>query len=362
ITFSAPRFATGSFDVMLVPSTVTLGTQTQVLNNISLTTLSGNRTFAAVTWPLISNTDLRIYNNFGPLELRGGLSLPIAISNSDPAVGGVTTPLPIQVTGGVTSPLGASLFTFLPATAGTTVLTPVQPPGFVNSTGYTGLTVTVTAPTISIANNRRRIGSQLQRQMSISLQTPAPSGGLTVTLTSGNPNLLLSTSNSTIGSNSIAVSIPQGSQFGGPFYIQGLASSGQATVVATAPGYQTRNEVFELVPSAIEFAGRSINRALSGGVFTQYVNILQLDPATLNVDTDSFLQPSLRPGSSLGLVINNSNPGVATVPSPAILNPPGNSFSLAITPLAAGTTVLTPVQPIGFTTPSSDTALTVNVN
>ncbi len=362
ITLSAPRFATGSFDVMLVPSTVTLGMQTQVVNNISLTTLSGNRTLSAVTWPLNSSTDHRIYNSFGPLELRGGLSLPIAISNSDPAVGGVTTPLPIQVAGGATSPLGASLFTFLPATAGTTVLTPVQPPGFVNSTGYTGLTVTVTAPTINIGNHLRRIGSQLQRQMSISLQTPAPSGGLTVTLTSGNPNLLLSTSNSTIGSNSIAVSIPQGMSSGGTFYIQGLASSGQATVVATAPGYQTRNEVFELVPSTIEFSYRSISRALSSGVFTQYIFVRQLDPATLNVDTNSFLQPSLRPGSSLSVAINNSNPGVATVPSPAILNPPGDRISLAITPLAVGTTVLTPVQPIGFTTPSSDTSLTVNIN
>ncbi len=361
ITFSAPRFATGSFDVTLVPSTVTLGTQTQVVNNVSLTTLSGSSTFAVRTWPLFSGTDLRIYNNFGPLELRGGLSVPIGISNSDPTVGGVTTPLPIQVAGGTTSPLGASLFTFLPATAGTTVLTPVQPPGFVNSTGYTGLTVTVTAPTITIAtNNLRRIGSQLQRQMSISLQTPAPSGGLTVTLTSGNPNLLLSTSNSTIGSNSIAVSIPQGSSSGGAFYIQGLASSGQATVVATAPGYQTRNEVFELVPSAIAFFSRSISRALSGGVFTQDALVWQLDPATLNVDTD--YRPLLRPGSSLSVAINNSNPGVATVPSPAILNPSGDRISLAITPLAAGTTVLTPVQPIGFTTPSSDTSLTVNIN
>lgn len=360
ITFSAPRFATGSFDVMLVPSTVTLGEPTYVLNTVSLTTLSGNRTFAAATWPLISSTDLRINSSFGPMELRGGLSVPIGISNSDPAVGGVTTPLPIQVVGGATSPLGASLFTFLPATAGTTVLTPVQPPGFVSATGYSGTTINVTAPTITIFNNQRRIGSQLQRQMSISLQTPAPSGGLTVTLTSGNPNLLLSTSNSMIGSNSIAVSIPQGSSSGGAFYIQGLASSGQATVVATAPGYQTRNEVFELVPSAIAFSSRSISRALSGGVFTESALVWQLDPATLNVDTD--YRPMLRPGSSLSAAINNSNPGVATVPSPANLNPPGDRISLPITPLAAGTTVLTPVQPIGFTTPSSDTALTVNVN
>lgn len=361
ITFSAPRFATGSFDVMLVPSTVTLGTQNQVLNNVSLTTLSGNSTFAAVTWPLISNTDLRINPSFGPFEVRGGLNISIGISNSNPPVGGVTTPLPIQVVGGATSPLGASLFTFLPATAGATVLTPVQPPGFVSATGYSGTTITVTAPTITIAtNNRRRIGSQLQRQMSIYLQTPAPSGGLTVTLTSGNPNLLLSTSNSTIGSNSIAVTIPQGVSSGGTFYIQGLASSGQATVVATAPGYQTRNEVFELVPSAIAFFSRSISRALSGGVFTQDALVWQLDPATLNVDTD--YRPLLRPGSSLSITINNSNPGVATVPSPAILNPWEDRISLAITPLATGTTVLTPVQPIGFTTPSSDTSLTVNIN
>lgn len=354
VTFTAPRYASGSTQYELRPSAVAFNT-----NSFSTTTISGNQVLTVGTYPLFNYPSNQFISPSEAREVRGGITLSVPIVSSDPAVGAITTPLPLQIVGG-TSEL--TQFNFLPASAGTTTLSITQPPGFLEPANLSDLPITVTAPAINVGNGRWRVGSQLQRQIPLGLQVPAPPGGVTVTLTSGNPNLLLSTSPDTLGTNSITVTIPQGASSGGSFYVQSLAAAGQATVNVSAPGFQTTNAVFELVPSALTMDGAAIDFPASLSSIVMNVRVAQLNPATLNVDTDGFLQPSLRAGFSVTTDIANSNPAVATVTSPITLTGPTQIRQVTITKGSPGTTVLTPEQPPGFTTPSNNVSLTLNVN
>ena len=91
------------------------------------------------------------------------------------------------------------------------------------------------------------VGKDLQVAAGITLGGPAPAGGLQVKLTSDNPNVLLSSSPTVVGSSSVTLTVPAGGTgypygTGGGFYISGLASSGTAHITATIqtlpnPGY-----------------------------------------------------------------------------------------------------------------------------
>ncbi|MGH7895816.1 MAG: beta strand repeat-containing protein, partial [Candidatus Binatia bacterium] len=111
-------------------------------------------------------------------------------------------------------------------------------------------------PVPGITVNAATVGSGLQVGAFGNLGA-SNHGGTTVTLTSGNSNLLLSTSASLPGSSSITVFVPNNST-GFNYTVQaleGLTGTTPVTVTATAPGFASGSGTISLVQGAIDLIG-----------------------------------------------------------------------------------------------------------
>ena len=100
------------------------------------------------------------------------------------------------------------------------------------------------------------VGRSLEAPATVTLSSPAPEGGLQVTLTSGDPSrLVLSRSADAAGSASITIPVRAGSGSTPEFYVQGLADRGTVTYTASAPGSGSVEGKVTLAASAIAIAG-----------------------------------------------------------------------------------------------------------
>src|SRR6185437_11517375 len=139
---------------------------------------------------------------------------------------------------------------FHPLTAGTSVVSLTQPTGFSTPTDLQQLTVTVTAPTISMSSFS--VGKDLEDSMSISLSNGPPSAE-TLTLTSSDPSVLLSTSSTVLGSQSLTFNLTAGQSSISGIWVQALAASGAVQLKATATGYSDGTGTITLAPSGFSF-------------------------------------------------------------------------------------------------------------
>jgi hypothetical protein len=230
--------------------------------------------------------------------------------------------------------------------------------------------VTVTQPHITI--NSLTLGQNLQVSQFGSLDAPAPSGGLHVTITSGDPNVLLSTSQLAVGSSSINLTIPanQGQNGTGfpTFWIQGVGSTGTVTLTASAPQFANGTAAITLTPSTIVIAGptgagqpfTTSTHATSDSSIT--ISTYQLDTST----NTAGQKQQLRAGVSITSTISSSNSAVGTIvgsTTAAINAGSDTSNTVAFHPVASGTTVINATVPSGFVAPSDGTnAITATVN
>jgi hypothetical protein len=254
-------------------------------------------------------------------------------------------------------------------TAGMTLLTAVTPSGYSTPSQFTTVNATVGSAKL-IIDNGNAVGNKLERQGTILLNgAPAPSSGLAVTLTVTAGPMSLSATGTDAGSTSITVTIPSGGT-SGTYYMYGLASSGTATVTATASGFTNGSGSETLVPSGIviadpngqvSFGGYMFNTPLSGGNITLTVMTAMLDPSTGGF----VFQQALAGTSSLTVALTDSNSGVGTVPATVTIAP-GNTANgtanVTFHPVATGSTVIGTVQPSGFTSPTDGSnSLKINV-
>jgi hypothetical protein len=141
---------------------------------------------------------------------------------------------------------------FHPLTTGSTsVVTTI--PG-VTATTQATRAVTVSQPGISVGT--LTVGSGLQDATSFSLQAPEH-GGVTVTLTSSNSQILLSPDATTQGQSQISFSLTDGQTFRS-FYVQGLEGVTQSvagTVTATASGFANGTGNMTIVQGAVDLQG-----------------------------------------------------------------------------------------------------------
>jgi hypothetical protein len=121
-------------------------------------------------------------------------------------------------------------------------------------TSAAGSPVTITQPGITV--NAVTVGSGLQVGASGSLGA-SNHGGTTVTLTSGDNNVLLSTSASLPGSSSIDVFVPNNNTVFSYTVqaLEGQTGTTPVTVTATAPGFASGNGTVSLVQGAIDLIG-----------------------------------------------------------------------------------------------------------
>jgi hypothetical protein len=232
-------------------------------------------------------------------------------------------------------------------------------PGFITTDPAGSPQVTVTASQISLTTTTT--GAGLQRSVSGNLGTTAH-GGVTVTLTSGDPEvLLLSPNGSTEGAPSLQLSIPDGtSTF--TYWVQGVeGTTGQVSVTGSAPGFVDGVIAHSVVTAALDiiFLGTSPTTLSPDDPFQVRLGL----PNGQN--TTMVLELQLRAGGpGATATITSSNPsvgrlvttavtgGAVTVPiAPAAARSPGTvaTGGVAFDPLTAGSTVVEATIP-GFLT------------
>jgi hypothetical protein len=132
LTIQAPGYTDGTASVTVDPSGYIINTPG---GDFSTTTLSANTTVQIISGRLHPTT----LNYQAGQPVRGGLSVSVAVTSSNPAVGPITTS-PLTFNGGD----GSATTEFDPQTAGTSTISVGTPAGFSTSSNYQHLTATVT--------------------------------------------------------------------------------------------------------------------------------------------------------------------------------------------------------------------------
>jgi hypothetical protein len=352
ITVQAPGYSDGTSTITVRPSGFV---NTSPGGNFATTTFSADTLFRVQPAVLDPTT----FNVTAFQALRGGASATVLVTAAD--LGGTNVG---SMTNGSLTFNGGDSFqdtAFHPASVGTSQITVGVPSGFDTPSSQRQIVATVSQATMSIGN--QTIGKDLQAQVSLSLNAPAPAGGLVVTLSSADPNVRLSTSGTAQGDgNPIAVTVPQNQTSVGGIFIQSLASAGTVTVTMTANGAATSTNTMTLVPSGFvnTSPGGNFNTTVNAANVLFRVQTARLDPVTLNIVAFQALRGGLGP-VNVPLTSSNANVGVLTVNPLAFSG--GDSFKdSAFDGLAVGSTNLTVGVPPGFSTPSNQRVITATVN
>jgi hypothetical protein len=233
--------------------------------------------------------------------------IPVTISSSNPAAATVASTMTFFPGGGSNSTIT------LPVTAvapGATTIHVGAPPFIPDTTA----TVNVLSPgTIGLPPDVT-VGPTQSAPFPVTLGTPAPSGGVIVTLASSDTTKL------TISAPSVTILQGQTTPAVQPT-VTGV-NYGTANINATAPGYTSASAPVQ-VTATMTFASPTVT---IGGIATQNVALNLSAPA---------------PAGGLTVNLNSSNTGVATVP--ASVNFPANAVTLnvPITAVSLGSTTIT---------------------
>jgi hypothetical protein len=284
------------------------------------------------------------------LEALGGDQPPLSVAvTSDSTNVGTITTSPVTIAGGASS----ASTTFQPgASKGSANIT-------ASAGGYTSATVTATVVgnTLSV-NNLLIIGQHLEGNASVFLSTPAPSGGLPVTIsvdTASVGRLALAVNATDAGSNTIVVTVPQGQQVG-TYWVYALGSTGTATYSASAPNYGFGQDTTTLAPSAVIILGPSNqpgSTTVASNAGPQTVTVLtdMLSTDGQNTPQPGGIQP-LAGNTPLSVLLSNSNTTAGKLSAASVSIPAGSSSgTVTYTPAATGNSVISVTEPNGYTTP-----------
>jgi len=260
--------------------------------------------------------------------------------------------------------------TYQPKAAGKSVIGfGTLPAGYSVASNYATTTFTVTAPDTQVAvcgllidkSGTAGIGYNMQCTATPYLAAPAPTGGRAVTLTSSDPSkLLLSTSATAAGTGSITVNIAAGSTSGPTFYVQGLASTGSATITETASGYNPTTVTMNFTPSGFMVQGGTSTTTFSTPSQVT-VSFAQLNPGTLTF----YNWATLRAGVSAVVPLKETDTpaGVGSLGAASISFSGGNtSHTTTYQPKAAGKSVIGfGTLPAGYSVASNYASTTFTV-
>ena len=265
------------------------------------------------------------------LSAPASQDVEIALRSDDPAVASV--PETVRI----------------PANA-TTVVVPVTGSGSgstaIHATASAEISATVMNVTVVAANGitlpNVTVGVDESVPLQVTLGTPAPAGGITVTLVSNNTL--------TAKVNQPSVFIPAGlTAPATPPTVKGI-NIGITTITASAPGYSPGSSTVT-VPATLSFSPQALTIAKPGN--QERVLLALSESAPWGPETDPW---------SVGVKIQltSSNPQVVAVPPVLSFYPDGSSFTTVqfmVTALAPGTTVITATGPSFIT----GTTMTITV-
>jgi hypothetical protein len=205
------------------------------------------------------------------------------------------------------------------------------------------------------------VGQNLQTNFLVELPSAAPTGGVNVTITTGDATkALVAGRSSDTGTSSIVLNIAAGTQTVGA-YVQGLAGSGTVTMTANAPGYISGTSTVTLGPSGFVLQGPG-----SASSFTTIQGAssnLNVYPNLLDSSFNPVTSQQLRPGFTVTVNVTDSNNAAGTISgSPLVFSNATPSLTVAYLGVSAGTSMLTAVVPAGFSAPAgAANVVTANV-
>ena len=360
LTATAPAFSQGVANATFQPSGFVIGQLNWCLHcfgpSFNTTTGSPNTALDVVAARLTPGT--HAYEVAQPV--RGGITVNVTVQSTDSSGTNVGTMTPPSVS--FTGNVAVASTAFDPQNAGTAVIEPVPPAGFVSPSTFRNLTANVAAPGITL--NVNTVGKDLQTTASGSLAAPAPAGGLSVTITSSDANrLTLGLTPTDPGSLSVTFEVAEGSSSLPAFYLQGRDGSGSVDITANATGYTPGTASVPLASSGFVM--------LSPG--TNFTTTTLAAPTTLGVYS-AVLSPTLtylttqpvRPGASVAVTVtavDSTGTGVGTITgSPVTFNGNEGVHQVFYDPASPGSSIITVVPPAGFSTPSNYRVFTVTVN
>ncbi len=208
------------------------------------------------------------------------------------------------------------------------------------------------------------VGQNLETTATVALDSPAPDGGLQVTLTSTNPTqLLLSATPDKAGSASITVLVRPGMRSSGEFYVQGFADHGTATYTATAAGFDSGDGTVTLAPSSIVISGpSSIKNASFQTTAGSRKSRITVYPVVFDAAGNPVSQ-AVAGGLPVKVELTSSDPAVGILTQPQITLEAGMGRAVTeFQPISKGKTTLAATPPPGFSAPSRYASIAVVVD
>ncbi|HLH16922.1 MAG TPA: hypothetical protein VKX45_06860 [Bryobacteraceae bacterium] len=205
------------------------------------------------------------------------------------------------------------------------------------------------------------VGRSLEADATVRL-TPVSAEPVTLTLTSDDPaRLLLSTAPDRPGSAQISLKIQARFPESPDFWLQGLADSGTVTYTVSAEGLGSAKGTVTLARSAVVILG-----PLKAPKFTITPHGLpaRLTLVSVAIDGDGKVakEQPVAGGSQIEVALSSSNRGVGNLRASTLTIAGGTSTAMtAFEPAGEGETVITPVEPRGFTAAAQYASVTAVV-
>ena len=216
---------------------------TAVTSSAELNILQTTATFSnGLTPPTLT---VRLESSGTPIAAQPALAVTLTPANA----------ACVSTASSVTIPNGLVSATFVPAYGGTATL-PCTTTVTASSAGVVSdsISVTVNPPPAISATTTQTVGAGLQLSAGATLGT-AQHGGVTVTVSSNNPAVLIAPDATTVGSGSFQRFVPNNQTFVS-YYVQALENtSATATVTISAPGFTSDSHTVNVVPIGVEIAG-----------------------------------------------------------------------------------------------------------
>jgi hypothetical protein len=214
---------------------------------------------------------------------------------------------------------------------------------------------TATAPPTGVLSvSNATVGQNLETSVTVTCTPPAPTGGLSITLTSSDSTKLVVGSQLTAGVSPVTVKLPEGAT-ALTLYVQALASSGNVTLTATAAGYTSGVGTINLTPSAFVLSGPSGISVPSFSTSVGLTTTVGVVAARLTTSNQYAETQLIRGGlNNVVVSLSSSAPAVGKVSPIAVTFSAGDSSLFAtFSALSIGSTTITAAAPAGFTLPAS---------
>ena len=300
VTVSAPGYASATATATLRPSGF-------VITNPDFNTVVGDADTTVTVAARMLNEALA---PTAAGQVRGGFSVNVSVTSSDPAVGTIVVN-PVTLAGGSST----AATSFHPVAGGSTVISLATPEGFGTPTSGQGIAATVVGKVITLTAPTTSLVTRNSYPFTVGLAAPASPGGQPVELVVSASDLV------TIPA---VVTVPEG-KTSVNFDVATSLATGTLTLTASAQGFTGDSK-------ALTVAARTFS------LYSPLVGIDRTVEARITLD-----QPA--PSDGATFVLSVANPGVATVSPAGITIPAGETV---------GNFQLTGGLTVGFTTITAD--------